>query len=53
MTELKHYKIEIFQGDQSLMIIKSSWLPDDPERFAWYMGGDKIEIEEINNPQPN
>jgi hypothetical protein len=51
MSELKHYRIEVFREDILVAWIECSWLPEDQERFAWNMGGDRIEIQEINPPQ--
>jgi hypothetical protein len=53
MSELKHYRIEVFRDDILVAWLECSWLPDDPERFAWNMGGDRIEIKEVSIPPQN
>jgi len=53
MSELKRHRIEVFREDILVAWIECSWLPDDQERFAWNMGGDRLEIKEISIPQQN
>lgn len=43
-------RIEVYREDTLVAWIECSWLPTDPERFAWNMGGDRIEIKEISSP---
>jgi hypothetical protein len=51
---MKRYKISVFKklqtGEILIACIKASWLPEDNERFMWELGGDRIEIVEIESP---
>jgi hypothetical protein len=51
---MKRYQISVFRttqtGDILITCIKASWLPDDNEKFAWELGGDRLEIIEIESP---
>ena len=49
---IKKYTIKVFYDtdDSSFLVaeIEAGWVPDDPDRFAWNLGGNRIEIiEEI------
>lgn len=51
MKEIKQYQITVYLktelGKLLLAQIKSNWLPDDPERFAWELGGNEYDIVEL------
>lgn len=51
---MKRYKISVFKttpnGEILIVCIKASWLPDNNEKFAWELGGDRLEIIEIDSP---
>lgn len=51
------YDIKVYQqtekmGDILIAQIVAGWKPDDPDRFAWELGGTKIVIEEIESNTP-
>lgn len=51
------YDIKVYQqtekmGDILIARIVAGWKPDDPDRFAWELGGTKIVIEEIESNTP-
>jgi len=57
---MKTYQMTVYRttktDDVLIAQITANWTPEDPDRFAWELGGDKIIIEElanISNPQQN
>ena len=53
MYRILVYQVSEKMGDILVAHIVAGWKPEDPDRFAWDLGGDKVVIEEIDSEPSN
>jgi hypothetical protein len=53
--EKKYYRIYIYKkinltDEQLVGQIDANWIPEDEDKFAWDLGGDRVVVEELPDP---
>jgi hypothetical protein len=44
---MKRYSIDVYREDVLCAHVEGGFVPEDPDRFAWELGGDRCVITEL------